>query len=54
MLKSASFAKSVVGLTGNFFGATNLFPLYFPEIILNETALKECYGVIFRQLVFQR
>jgi hypothetical protein len=26
-------AMSVVGRTGNFFGAVNRFPLYFPEMM---------------------
>ena len=33
MLNNASLAISVVGLTGNFFGACILLLLNFPEII---------------------
>lgn len=34
MLKSASFAKSVVGLTSKFLGAEILLDFHFPDMIL--------------------
>ena len=40
MLKRPSLAMSVVGLTGNFFGATKRFPLYFPEMMRTYNELK--------------
>ena len=33
MLKRASLAKSVVGLTGSLAGAISCLPLFFPDII---------------------
>ena len=40
ILNRLSFAKSVVGLTGKFFGAKMDFPLYFPPIIRTNVDVK--------------
>ena len=47
ILNKASFAISVVGRTGNFFGADSLLLLYFPEIILINLMLN---GEAIRQI----
>lgn len=42
ILNRLSFAKSVVGLTGKFFGAKMDLPLYFPPIIRTNVGVKGC------------
>ena len=44
MLKSASFARSVVGRTGRFFGILILLPLWWPAIIRMSEAQSITYG----------
>jgi hypothetical protein len=41
-LKRPSFAKSVVGLTGKFFGGNNCLPLCVPPIIRKIVYLIKC------------
>jgi hypothetical protein len=42
ILNKPSFAKSVVGLTGKFFGGNNCLPLCVPPIIRKTIYLIKC------------